>query len=266
MVKNNKYALINFKDRNFVQLIKQYEYNFHSNDIIAGKIISLEVSGMLVDIGSIRTGFLPFQELSYNLYAEILRLEINQIREFLILKQLNVVFNQNLMILSIYQLDAIRVWKRLKVMDQEDVILQTNMLGYNKGGALVALEGLIGFIPKSHLPFFNDKMQYLSQLPVTILEANKQKNILTLSTKCALLRQNLNEFKIGKQIEGTIQEIKPYGICISINHLMGLLHQSEIPKNQEIDRNFHVGQKLQVKILHVDIKYGRIFFSLKNLN
>lgn len=261
MSKIKQYSLINFKDSNFITLVKKYAYAFHCNDIVAGKIISIEATGILVDIGSIQTGFLPFQEMASYTKKEAAILNISQIREFLILNQFG---NKKLLILSASQLDAQRAWKRIKIIDEEESIVNTKVIGFNKGGALTLIESLIGFIPNSHLPSFSINNKEIRSLEVKILESNKQNNILTLSCKCALISQNINELKIGNKLEGIIEKIKPYGIYIAIKQLTVLLHQAEIPKEykKDLNENFKVGETLQVQIVHVDTKYGRVFVSL----
>jgi small subunit ribosomal protein S1 len=260
-----KYSLINCKNGNFLNLIQKYSYDFHQNDIIAGKIISLETTGMLVDIGSLGTSFLPFQEVNYNKKNINTDLIINQIREFLILNQF---IKRNLIIISAYRLDCLRSWKRIKVMSQEDIIINTEVIGLNKGGFLTSVESLIGFIPNSHLPSIKNNVPNIKELKVKVLEINKQDNILNLSNKCALISQNIDQLHVGNILEGIIEEIKPYGIYISINNLTALLHQAEIPKiyKKNLYEIFKLGNRLIVKILHVDIKYGRIFVTLNNEN
>ena len=73
--------------------------------------------------------------------------------------------------------------------------------------------------------------------------------------------------KTGDIIKGEITAIKNYGLFIKINGMHALLHISEIG-DKHIDNlcnKFQIGQKIIVKIRHIDIKQGRISVSTRDL-
>ena len=77
----------NFRDKNLANLIKEYEYDFNFNDIVAGTVISREHNGMLIDIGADITAFLPIQEIPINMKGEPAWLTVNETREFIIVRK-----------------------------------------------------------------------------------------------------------------------------------------------------------------------------------
>lgn len=262
MGKNLNDSVLSFFDKNLANLIQEHDYNFNYNDIIAGTVISKEKNGVLVDIGTNITGFLPLQEITINELGEAINLNINDKLEFIIL---NKCLHKNYIILSMCKIDNIRSWQRIKIMQQEDVISIMNIVGYNRGGVLVTVESLSGFIPNSHFISKNIQKKNSDFYPnCKILEIDKQLNRLTVSEKCALLSKNIHELSIGKYIYGTIEEVKPYGLLIKVKMIQGLLHKSEIPNitGKELSSIFTCGETIKVKIIYVDLKKGRVSFSM----
>nr|ARO91169.1 30S ribosomal protein S1 [Flintiella sanguinaria] len=264
MTKNQSInSLINFKDKSFINLIQEYNYSFNSNDIIAGTIVSKEAYGMLINIGSTKTALVPAKEISLNSAGNPIELNVNETREFVILGQS---ITKNYIILSIRRLDYMRAWKRIKIMQEEEILIEGSIISYNKGGGLIYLEGLLGFVPNSHLLEQDIKYKYSNnKVPLKLLEVNKQDNRLTLSNRCAVLSKNLENFTIGKKVKGFIEEIKPYGLFIKVGKIKGLLHRSEIKKSHTTTLNeiFKIGNEIEVDIIHVDLRNGRVSFSIK---
>nr|YP_009297170.1 ribosomal protein S1 [Porphyridium sordidum]AOM66513.1 ribosomal protein S1 [Porphyridium sordidum] len=262
MRNNLKNSILSFSDRSLANLIQEHNYSFNYNDIIAGTVISKEEKGILVDIGTDIAGFLPIQEITIGQYGKAINLEINDKLEFIILHKC---LHKNYLILSMAKIDNIRSWQRIKVMHQEDITTITKVLGYNRGGVLVTIESLCGFIPNSHLISKNiQKNNTLFELKCKILEIDRELNRLTLSEKCALLSEHINELTVGKYVYGTIEDIKPYGLLIKVKMIQGLLHKSEIPNiaGKELSNLFCRGENIKVKIIYVDLKKGRVSFSM----
>nr|YP_010986098.1 ribosomal protein S1 [Polyopes affinis]WOL37016.1 ribosomal protein S1 [Polyopes affinis] len=191
---------------------------------------------------------------------------INETREFFILA-----YNKKSeqLFLSIKRLEYIRAWKRIKQMQIEDIIIHTHIININKGGVVINLEGLKGFIPNSHLTTQKKDLIKIHQIiKCKLLIADEKKNQLILSNKCALLSDFADKFRIGEIVRGQITEIKQYGLFITIHGIPALLHISEIGHQHinNIGQIFKVGHNIQVKIIHIDMKQGRLSVSRKNIN
>jgi len=262
MAKDLNNSVLSFSDKNLANLIQEHDYNFNYNDIVAGTIVSKEKNGLLIDIGANITGFLPLQEIAINESGQPIKLDINDKLEFIIL---NKCLHKNYIILSMSKIYNIRSWQRIKILQQEDVISAMKIAGHNRGGVLVTIENLCGFIPNSHfISQYVEKKDKNLNINCKILEIDRQLNRLTLSEKCALLSKNIDELTIGKYISGTIEDIKPYGLLVKTNMIQGLLHKSEIPNisGKELSEIFRTGETIKVKIIYVDLKKGRISFSM----
>lgn len=151
MTKNNE----GFTHRNFAAVLQKYKYDLNLGDIVAGTIFSFELNGVLVDIGTPISAYLPIQEVSSNQdLNNFTSLNINDTREFFLLDY-NIRSKQ--LILSIRRLEYIRAWKRIRQLLAEDSLLNVRIKGFNKGGMIISLEGISGFVPNSHLGNFQKK-------------------------------------------------------------------------------------------------------------
>lgn len=262
MNKNEAIYFDNFTYKNFSYVLNKYQYKLNVGDIVAGKIFNKEKNGYLVEIGAKLASFLPITEISLSTNLSIYT---GLIREFFILA-----YNQHSgqLIISIKRLEYIRAWTRIKQMYEEDIILNLYVLDVNKGGLIVTLEGIQSFIPNSHLLNSQNKKALLgTYLKCKFLAVNEKSNQLILSHKRALLSIHGKQLKLGQVISSKILNIQSYGIFLSVNNIPTLLHISEI-SNQHIDninKNFNVGEEIDVQIMHIDEQQGRLSVSRKHL-
>lgn len=249
-------------------MLNQYNYNLHLGDIVAGTIFNSESKGCLVDIGTNIAGYLPLDEtlLYYRESSTIFTNLDNQItRDFFILAYQK---HSQQILLSIKRLDYIRAWKRIKQLYIEDVILDAPIININKGGIITYIEGLQGFIPKSHLihepEFYSNHTTIKCQLLITDEKSNK----LILSNKRAMLALTKDKFRIDLIVKGKIIAIKEYGVFIEIDNITALLHISEIGYKyiNNLNNLFSIGSYIKVKIIHIDLKQGRLSVTKKGLN
>uniref|UniRef100_A0AAU7YRF6 Small ribosomal subunit protein bS1c n=1 Tax=Gracilaria hainanensis TaxID=2871843 RepID=A0AAU7YRF6_9FLOR len=260
-------SLTGFSEKDFGAILTQYKYNLHSGDIIAGTIFHQESQGFLVDVGVSIAGYLPIDEIllnsSNNRYD--FKYLVNNTREFFILAYNS---KKQQLLLSIKRLDYIRAWKRIKQLESEDIILDVSIFNLNKGGILTILEGLQSFIPRSHLITFNNYECMLKyHLPCKLLLADEKNNKIILSHKLALLDLYSDLLKVGTLVYGQITHIKRYGIFITIYGIPALLHISEIGHKyiENIHHKFQIGNKIKVKIIHVDMKQARLSVSRREI-
>nr|YP_009397328.1 ribosomal protein S1 [Thuretia quercifolia]ARW66514.1 ribosomal protein S1 [Thuretia quercifolia] len=255
---------------NFAYLLKKYNYQLNPGDIVAGTVIYQEKKGFLVNIGDETSGYLPMEEINLDLVNNNKEKNffINKTRDFFLIKH-NIDLKQY--ILSIKRLEYIRGWKRIKQIQLEDVIFNLKIKHINKGGIITYLEGIQGFIPKSHiyLHMNNNHNTELKnkKIKCKLLVVNEQKNQLILSSKSAILKLSKHKFRIGEIIYGKIVKIKSYGLFIEVYGIIALLHISEIGFKyiQNINDIFYLGKLIKIKIIHIDTKQGRISVSKRNI-
>ena len=188
---------------------------------------------------------------------------MNETYEFFILAYNK---NSSQLILSIRRLEYIRIWERVKQLQEEDLIIYTNIIGKNNGGLLVNLDGIKGFLPNSHIVNPATKEALINtKIPLKFLIVDEKLNRLIFSQRRAILA--LNNFIIGNIVNAKVVKIKYYGIFVKIQNVLALLHISEIPQvnTHKLAQIFPVNSKLKVMILHIDNKQGRLSVSIKKL-
>ncbi len=268
MVSQNNTATkeIGFTHEDFAALLDKYDYHFNPGDVVAGTVFSMEPRGALIDIGAKTAAYIPIQEMSINRVEDPTEvLQANETREFFILTDEN---EDGQLTLSIRRIEYMRAWERVRQLQTEDATVRSGVFATNRGGALVRIEGLRGFIPGSHISTRQAKEDLVGQdLPLKFLEVDEDRNRLVLSHRRALVERKMNGLEVGEVVIGTVRGIKPYGAFIDIGGVSGLLHISEI-SHDHIDTPhsvFGVNDELKVMIIDLDAERGRISLSTKQL-
>src|SRR3989338_8399840 len=164
-------------------------------------------------------------------------------------------------------------------------LISTKIININKGGLIVEVNGVQGFLPLSqlsgeHYPKVDggDTTKIVQALQkfkgqefaVKIIDFNEADNKLIVSERAikeAVAKDELAKLKIGDEIEGEVTEVTDFGALVRLSEsLDALIHSSEIdwkfvdnPKDV-----LHSGEKIKAKIINLD-QNGRIFLSLKAL-
>lgn len=212
-VEQEKGTDIGFTHEDFAALLDKYDYHFSPGDTVAGVVFSLEPRGALIDIGAKTAAYIPIQEMSINrVEAPSEVLQANETREFFILADEN---EDGQLTLSIRRIEYMRAWERVRQLQQEDATVRSEVFATNRGGALVRIEGLRGFIPGSHISTRKPKEDLVSEeLPLKFLEVDEERNRLVLSHRRALVERKMNGLQVGEVVLGTVRGLKPYGAFI----------------------------------------------------
>lgn len=238
-------------------------------DIVEGTVMKKESDGYLVSVkGAKMEAYLPNKELS----SEEPTLEIGDEKEFYVLKEED---NDDAMLLSLKRIAFAQAWAQLNdAKIQGDTIL-AKVVSTVKGGVLVDVANLKGFIPSSQLrtgvPF--DGLVD-TKIEVKVLEADPKKNKLILSQRQAVAEQRdqvvdnvLASLEEDSVVKGTVVRITDFGAFVDINGIDGLLPISEISW-QRIKHPSDVltlGDTIEVKIIKIDTELKRISLSLKRM-
>jgi len=256
-----------FSMEDFENALAQYDYEFQRGQIVTGKPINYDTSGVYVDIGAKAAAFLPSEEASIRKVADLSEIvPLNEEREFLIIREQNA---DGQITLSLRQLAFRKAWDELSEVQAEERSLQVRVTGVNKGGVTVDASGLRGFIPRSHLTERNNLEGLVGQsLSVTVLELNREKKKLVFSNRLATRSESVSQFELGQLVEGTISGIKPFGVFVELDgNATGLLHINQISKNyvESLEKVFHIGQSVKALVADIDSSKGRIALSIKVL-
>ena len=238
-------------------------------DIVEGTVIKKEQDGYLVSVkGAKMEAFLSNRELS----SDVEELEIGDVREFYVLKEEN---NEDAMQLSLKRIAFAQAWAQLNdAKIQGDTIL-AKVVSTVKGGVLVDVADLKGFIPSSQLRTGTPFDGLIDQkIEVKVLEADPKKNKLILSQRQAVAEQRdqvvdnvLSSLEEGQVVKGNVVRITDFGAFVDINGIDGLLPISEISW-QRIKHPSDVitlGDTIELKIIKIDTELKRISLSLKRM-
>ncbi|MBD1919904.1 S1 RNA-binding domain-containing protein [Microcoleus sp. FACHB-831] len=244
-------------------------YSFNPGDIVVGTVFRLEPTGALIDIGVETAAYIPLREMSI---AEIDSpedvLQLNETREFLIVVEYDREGNP-ILCLSIRRLEQKLAWERVRQLQAEDITLYAKVWRIERGGLIVRVEGLSGFVPYYRISISEAKEELLGvELPLKFVMVYEDRNRLVLSHSQALGdRDPLYQLKVGQVVCGTVAGIKPYGAFIDIGGILALLQVDQI-SHAHFDTPhsiFKVNDEVKAAIVWIDVERRRIFLSTKAL-
>lgn len=191
--------------------------------------------------------------------------------------------NYEVVLQEMLQLDR---WQKIWEYYKENKILELEIKEANRGGWIVEVEGINGFIPVSNLsPEYypridsNNKNLILEHLKkfvkkkikCRIISFNPESNKLILSEKAAkeeLYREILNQYIIGEILNVKIVGLSQFGLFVRFHEnppIDGLIHISEIPEeSSNLEKKFKVGDVIKAKL--IQLKQDKVSFSLKDLS
>jgi small subunit ribosomal protein S1 len=257
---------LTFSTEDFARALADHDYTFQTGSIVRGTVIGHGSEGAMVEIGGKSDAFLPLKEVSLERIDSLEdSLPLGEELEFLIIRDQD---QEGRVVLSLRRLQVQQVWERLVEKETNEDILEVNVTGTNKGGVIVDVEGLRGFVPRSHLSQSEDLDALVgTTLSVGFLEVNQDANKLVLSQRIAARSQAIATLEIGQLISGTVASLKPYGAFVNFEGVTGLLHINQISKNyvDSLPNLLQTGQAIKAIIASIDSGRGRISLSTKVL-
>lgn len=166
------------------------------------------------------------------------------------------------------------VWARLEQMKEEGTILSLTVGGVVKGGVIVYVEGVRGFIPASLLStkYVEDLNVWLQRdVEAKIITVEEENQRLVLSAKAAAREkekkakeEKIAQLQVGAVIEGTVENIMPYGAFVDIGDgISGLVHISQFSKKRIKTPEEVVKEGQQVKVKIQKVADGKVSLSMK---
>lgn len=257
---------VSFSMDDFAKALEQHDYQFDQGQVVRGKVFEHSSEGAYVDIGGKSSAFVPFREASCqritNL-SECLPLEAEM--DFLIISGQN---EDGQVTLSRRQLELQQAWDNVSEIAETGKSVQMRVTGTNKGGVTGDVEGLRGFIPRSHLIEKDNLDSLIGQLlTANFLEVDQENNKLVLSQRQIARAAAIGTLERGALMAGKVVKIQPYGVFVDFNGVTGLLHIKQISGSHidSLNNLFKIGQTIQVVIVDIDEYKNRISLSTKIL-
>lgn len=250
----------------FAKALEEHDYQFQRGQVVLGKVYQIESDGAFVDIGGKSSAFVPRDEISLRSVNDINEIiSLDEELEFLIIRDQDA---DGQVTLSRKQLLLREVWARLTKMQEESQSVDVRVVNVNKGGVTVNLEGLRGFIPRSHLNERENLESLIGQkLTVGFLEVDRMNKRIVLSQRLATRSASFSQLEVAQLVKGEITGIKPFGIFVDINGISALLHIKQVTQKfiDNLESVFQPGQTIQAIIIDLDEGRGRISLSTKLL-
>ena len=225
----------------FEELLKQYDYNFQKGDLVKGIVCGYDSQGVMVDICAKTIAVVPTREAVDKDENVETKLEKGKEYEFLIIKEED---EDGKFLLSRKKVDFAYAWKELEKAKAADETILGTIAGIVKGGVLVEISGVRGFVPSSQLRS--------KETEDSAVEARK--NVFS-------------QIEPGQIVKGDVVRITDFGAFIDLGGIDGLLPLSQLSWRW-IDHPtdiLKVGDKIDVEVIAVDHDKQRLSLSLKNL-
>ncbi len=264
--KPSEAANSSFSMDDFALALEQHDYQFQKGQVVRGKVLQYESDGAYVDIGGKSTAFVPLMEASFQPVTDLsVVLPLHEEQDFLIIRDQDA---EGQVTLSRRQLEIQQIWVRLVELQENSQTVQVRVNGVNKGGVTVDVQGLRGFIPRSHLVEREDLEALKGQtLTASFLELDRNNNKLVLSNRLATRSASFSQLEIGQLVSGKVTGIKPFGVFVDLEGVSALLHIKQVSQNyiESLPTLFQIGQLIKAVIIDLDEGQGRISLSTRVL-
>ncbi len=264
----------------------------HRGDIIEGIVMRADNDGIMVNIGHKSEGIVPPAEMKTLLPERMKEISLGDEIVTLVIKPETA---EHGAILSVDRADGEKGWKTLEDMtetEDSEVTLEGKVIGINRGGAVVEVNGINGFVPMSQLVSIpreifrqdqeqeeagkqNDHSDLMDMLlELKVLEIDRSRNRAIFSERQAVQgkrdekkSQLIQEMVEGETRHGVVTGISSFGAFVDLGGADGLIHISEfswvpVGSPEEVVK---IGDELDVYVLRVDLETRKIALSLKRL-
>jgi small subunit ribosomal protein S1 len=248
-----------------------------------GVVASISPSQILVSIGTKSEGIISGKELEAIPQEELTKLEVNHEIPVYIL---NPEDQNGNVVLSYMRAREEVSWQKAEELLKAKQAYSSSIIGYNKGGLIVPLDGLRGFVPASQIslsrragmsgetPEQRWSKMVGDAIDVVVIEVDRERRRLILSERAAstetresLKERVIDELKEGEERTGRVTSLADFGAFVNINGADGLVHLSEISwdRIQHPSEVLKVGQEVKVRVISIDRDKKRIGLSIRQL-
>jgi small subunit ribosomal protein S1 len=271
------------------ELLSGANYNlkvFKPGDVVEGVVIEKTKRIIYLDIGGKSEGLVLDREIKAA--ADFVnQLQVGDKVQAIVTQAEN---EKGQTLLSLKQAAASAIWEEFEERIKTGEVVSVTGKETNRGGLVVTVRGLQGFIPASqfgskYATQIDDLIN--RQIEVKIIEVDREKNRLIFSEKevseAGVLKaqeEALKKVKIGDVFEGKVTGVMPFGLFVKVEvpaekkakegrplTLEGLVHISEISweKVENAADYYKEGDKVKVQVLSIDKKSGKLGLSIKRL-
>ncbi|MFZ1458722.1 MAG: S1 RNA-binding domain-containing protein [Candidatus Saccharimonadales bacterium] len=244
-------------------------------ETVEGTIISVHKHEVMVDLGPLGVGIVPRREIGFGK-------ELNP-GESVTASVVETEMDNGYSLLSLRKAAKDRGWDEIQRIIDDGETIEVSPYDANRGGLLIELEGVRGFLPVSqlsaeHYPRVGgaDKDEILQRLnsligkplSVRVLDVDRKANKLIFSEKEAIkegLAERFEKLKVGDTVTGVVTGVVDFGAFVNVSGIEGLIHISEISWERVNSPSDYVkvGDAIEAKIIAID--KDRLSLSMKQL-
>jgi small subunit ribosomal protein S1 len=266
-------------------LLRNSDYAFRSlrrGETVEGTVVRVDQDEVMVDVGLKSEGVIPSREL----YSEGEEISPLQIGDRALVYVMQPESSDGHAILSLRRARAERSWREIEELYHQGSILEATVVDFNKGGLIVDVRGIRGFVPVSQVLDLRNVTRQEGEgevsstlaamtgrkLPLKIIEINRSRNRLILSERAAVQERRtqrkeelIDQLEPGQIRRGVVSNLTTFGAFIDLGGADGLVHVSELSYNRvnHPSEILHVGQEVDVMVLSIDRDTKKIALSLK---
>jgi small subunit ribosomal protein S1 len=253
--------------------------------IVSGTVVRIGANDIVVDIGAKCEGIVTERDLQQLAPADRDAIKVG---DEILVSVVNPEDAGGNILLSISRALLERDWYTAQQVLQNQEVVERQVVGCNKGGAIVQFGKIRGFVPGSQLAVSrvaeaksagaDDDSRWASvvgeTLTLKVIEVDQKRNRLILSERAAMRDRRksqrermLGELKEGDVRSGKVINLADFGAFVDIGGVDGLVHLSELSwkRISHPKEVVEVGQQVRVYVLKIDQDRQRVALSIKRL-
>ena len=244
--------------------------------VVEGVVMDVSQDGILVNFGHKSEGLIPTAEMRSLSVEELASIKVG---DDILAQVVATESEERAPLLSLDKARTEKGWRHLAHISEIGECVEGRVLGFNRGGAIVEVEGVQGFVPLSQLVsvsrdgFPENESEHKNQmLRLKVMEIDRSRNKAILSERLALqqVREEqrlrlMEELKEGEIRKGRVTGISNFGAFVDLGGGEGLIHISELSWDTVSSPGevVKVGEEVDVYVLKVDQDSRRIALSLR---
>jgi small subunit ribosomal protein S1 len=250
-------------------MIEESLKTLDEGEIVRGKVLRLDDTEVLVDIGGKSEGVISMGE-----FSDADAIKVGDIIDVFLEKMEN---QDGLIELSKTRADFVKVWDKVKDAYDQNEVVEGRLLRKIKGGVVVDLFGVEAFLPGSQIALrqVQNVDELLGQvMRFKIIKLNKRRRNIVISRRVVLEEERaqqkgkiLGELAKDQVREGVVKNITDFGAFVDLGGIDGLLHITDMSwgRVNHPSEVVTIGDRVMVKVLSFDPERERISLGLKQL-
>lgn len=253
--------------------------------IVSGIVVRVGPSDIIVDINAKCEGIVPERDLA-RLSPE--DREAIQVGDEVLVYIINPEDERGNIILSLSEAQLAQDWRKAQRLFKSQEIIERRAIGCNKGGVIVRVGRIRGFVPGSQLTVSwttnradaetDEENRWAglvgASLQLKVIEVDQKRNRLILSERAAQRDRRksqretlLDQLTEGDTRRGRVINMVDFGAFVDLGGVDGLVHLSELSwkRISHPSEVVEVGQEVEVYVLKVNRERQRVALSLKRL-